>query len=161
MDEIGRGTSTYDGLSLAHACAVHLAQINQSYCLFATHYFEITGLEEQIPTISNVHLNAVEHDDSIVFLHTVKAGAANKSYGLQVAALAGLPTSALKNAKTYLQQLENESGDVAPVQFSLFQEPEPKKSKIAEQLEAINPDEVTAKQALDLLYKLKRLSEKN
>lgn len=161
MDEIGRGTSTYDGLSLAHACAVHLAQVNQSFCLFATHYFEITGLEDQIPAISNVHLNAVEHDDNIVFLHTVKAGAANKSYGLQVAALAGLPSSALKNAKAYLKQLEHESGDLAPIQFSLFQEPEPSKSKLKEQLEAINPDEVTAKQALDLLYKLKRLSEKS
>ncbi len=156
MDEIGRGTSTYDGLSLAHACAIHLAQVNQSFCLFATHYFEITALEEQISTISNVHLNAVEHDDRIVFLHSVKPGAANKSYGLQVAALAGLPTAALNNAKQYLHQLENNNADYAPKQFSLFSE-EPPKSKAEIKLKTIDPDELTAKQALDLVYQLKKL----
>lgn len=157
MDEIGRGTSTYDGLSLAHACAIHLAQVNQSFCLFATHYFEITQLTDTLPSVSNVHLNAVEHGDSIVFLHTVKAGAANKSYGLQVAALAGLPSAALKNARNYLQQLENQATEHQPVQFSLFQETPATTSKLEQKLQEIDPDELTAKQALDLLYQLKKL----
>jgi DNA mismatch repair protein MutS len=158
MDEIGRGTSTYDGLSLAHACAIHLAQVNQSFCLFATHYFEITALEQQIKSISNVHLNAVEHDDRIVFLHNVKKGAANKSYGLQVAALAGLPSLALKNAKQYLNQLENQVADSAPRQFTLFnEEPVVQASKAENKLKEIDPDELTAKQALDLIYQLKKL----
>ena len=163
MDEIGRGTSTYDGLSLAHACAIHLAQINQSFCLFATHYFEITALEQHIPIISNVHLNAVEHDDRIVFLHSVKPGAANKSYGLQVAALAGLPTTALNNAKQYLHQLENQiigqqHANQTPIQFSLFADDiTPKSSKVESKLKAIDPDELTAKQALDLIYQLKKM----
>ncbi len=157
MDEIGRGTSTYDGLSLAHACAVHLAQVNQSFCLFATHYFEITVLTEQIQSISNVHLNAVEHGDRIVFLHTVKSGAANKSYGLQVAALAGLPTVALNNARNYLQQLENQPSNTQPQQFALFQEQVKTESKVEEKLKSIEPDELTAKQALDIIYQLKKM----
>ncbi len=157
MDEIGRGTSTFDGLSLAHACAVHLAQVNQSFCLFATHYFEITQLEEQIPRIKNVHLNAVEHKDRIVFLHTVKAGAASKSYGLQVAALAGLPSSTLKNAKSFLKQLENQDSQRQPKQFSLFQEETIQVSKVEQKLKSIDPDELTAKQALDLIYHLNKL----
>lgn len=157
MDEIGRGTSTYDGLSLAHACAIHLAQVNHSFCLFATHYFEITALEEQVPGISNVHLNAVEHDDRIVFLHTVKPGAASKSYGLQVAALAGLPAVALENARNYLKQLENQNPNSQPVQFSLFKETTITESKVEKKLQSINPDELTAKQALDLIYQLKKI----
>ncbi len=156
MDEIGRGTSTYDGLSLAHACAIHLAQVNQSFCLFATHYFEITQLAEQIGTIENVHLNAVEHGDRIVFLHTVKPGAANKSYGLQVAALAGLPAATLKQAKIYLNQLENQTDNQAPVQYTMFEE-EPKVSQIESKVAGIDPDDLTAKQALDLIYQLKKL----
>jgi len=159
MDEIGRGTSTYDGLSLAHACAIHLAEQNQSFCLFATHYFEITSLAEQMPAIKNVHLSAVEHEEGIVFLHTVKAGAANKSYGLQVAALAGLPSAALSNARHYLKQLEAQGGD-QPVQFSLFQEPaEQIISQVEKKIKSIDPDELTAKQALDLVYQLKKLSQ--
>jgi DNA mismatch repair protein MutS len=157
MDEIGRGTSTYDGLSLAHACAIYLAQVNQSFCLFATHYFEITSLADQIPSIANVHLNAVEHGEQIVFLHSVQQGAANKSYGLQVAALAGLPTLALKNAKSYLHQLENHSPKQNPIQVSLFQEEVLQESKVEKKLSAINPDELTAKQALDLIYQLKKM----
>ncbi|TDR18527.1 DNA mismatch repair protein MutS [Marinicella litoralis] len=157
MDEIGRGTSTYDGLSLAHACALHLAQINQSFCLFATHYFEITELENQLKTVSNVHLNAVEHGERIVFLHTVKTGAANKSYGLQVAALAGLPAQALSNAKAYLNHLESQSKEQNPQQFNLFQEESIVDSKVENKLKAINPDELTAKQALDLIYQLKKM----
>ncbi len=161
MDEIGRGTSTYDGLSLAHACALHLANVNRSFCLFATHYFEITGLESQLDSVTNVHLNAVEHGDRIVFLHTVKKGAANKSYGLQVAALAGLPSVALKNAKTYLNQLENQGENIKPQQFNLFHEETVQTSKTEKKLAEINPDELTAKQALDLVYQLKKLSQSN
>lgn len=159
MDEIGRGTSTFDGLSLAHACAVHLAKTNQSFCLFATHYFEITQLEEQIKTIQNVHLNAVEHKDRIVFLHAVKHGAANKSYGLQVASLAGLPSSTLHNAKAYLDQLEQNDSNSQPVQFSLFQDNPNPESKVEDKLKTIDPDELTAKQALDLIYQLKKLQK--
>lgn len=157
MDEIGRGTSTFDGLSLAHACAVHLAQTNQSFCLFATHYFEITQLADQINTIQNVHLSAVEHKDSIVFLHTVKHGAANKSYGLQVASLAGLPSSTLLNAKSYLKQLEQSDSNKQPVQFSLFNETPITESKVETKLKSIDPDDLTAKQALDLVYQLSKL----
>ncbi len=157
MDEIGRGTSTYDGLSLAQACAMHLAQQNQSFTLFATHYFEITALAEQLNTVSNVHLNAVEHGEGIVFLHRVKSGAANKSYGLQVAALAGLPSNALEQAKTYLQQLEKSNTNQTPVQTSLFEVTALEPSKIEKKLASINPDDLTPRQALDLLYQLKQL----
>lgn len=157
MDEIGRGTSTYDGLSLAHACAVHLATHNQSFCLFATHYFEITALDESIDTVANVHLNAVEHGDGIVFLHNVKPGAANKSYGLQVAALAGLPSSALQQAKQYLNQLENSASKQEPVQTSLFEVSEPRVSAVEKKLAQINPDDLTPRQALDWVYRLKQL----
>jgi len=107
MDEIGRGTSTYDGLSLAQACAVHLANHNRALCLFATHYFELTALADEVPGIRNVHLDAVEHDNNIVFLHHVKPGPASRSYGLQVAALAGIPSSVLQHAAKTLSQLEN------------------------------------------------------
>ena len=99
MDEIGRGTSTFDGLSLAWACAEQLAQKIQAYTLFATHYFELTRLPESIPELVNVHLDAVEHGEGIAFLHAVQEGAANKSYGLQVASLAGVPKEVVDNAK--------------------------------------------------------------
>lgn len=157
MDEIGRGTSTYDGLSLAHACALHLSQQNQSFCLFATHYFEITQLAEQVKGVQNVHLNAVEHDNGIVFLHAVKAGAANKSYGLQVAALAGLPDQALQQAQSYLHQLEQKPNAQTPVQVELFTPEKPQTSAVDKKLSTINPDNLTPRQALDLLYQLKQI----
>jgi len=106
MDEIGRGTSTYDGLSIAWACARHLATINQSLCLFATHYFELTEMAEQHDCIGNVHLDAIEHEGSIIFMHRIKTGATNRSYGLQVAELAGLPGPALQFANERLASLE-------------------------------------------------------
>lgn len=106
MDEIGRGTSTYDGLSLAWACAQWLSERLQAFTLFATHYFELTALSEQIGTISNVHLSAVDHNDEIRFMHQVQQGAANKSYGLQVAKLAGVPKAVIKAAKHKLSELE-------------------------------------------------------
>ena len=158
MDEIGRGTSTYDGLALAQACALHLAQINQSFTLFATHYFELTKLDEQINNIANVHLDAIEHKDTIVFLHSVKNGAASRSYGLQVAALAGIPSKVLQNAKSTLKQLEqnNHSNEPVPVQTSFF-DAIPEESAVEKELKQINPDDLTPRQALDLLYKLKKL----
>ena len=171
MDEIGRGTSTFDGLSLAWACAEQLAKKIQAYTLFATHYFELTRLPETIPELVNVHLDAVEHGDTIAFLHALQEGAANKSYGLQVAALAGVPKNVLNNAKRKLQQLEASSlqsqviqqttsetnqvqSSMSNVQSSLdFNEPE--QHKAVSLLEEIDPDELTPKQALALLYQLK------
>ena len=158
MDEIGRGTSTFDGLSLAWASAEQLAIKIQAYTLFATHYFELTALPESIPELVNVHLDAVEHGDGIAFLHAVQEGAANKSYGLQVASLAGVPVEVVKNAKRKLQQLElgskQQAANSQPVQASLsFTEPEV--NPAVELLESINPDELTPKKALELIYLLK------
>ena len=106
MDEVGRGTSTYDGLSLAWACAEHLAENNRAFCLFATHYFELTAMAAQHDSVENVHLDAVEHDGKIIFMHRIKIGATDRSYGLQVAELAGLPDTALEYARTRLNALE-------------------------------------------------------
>ncbi|MFK8013555.1 MAG: DNA mismatch repair protein MutS, partial [Marinicellaceae bacterium] len=157
MDEIGRGTSTYDGLSLAQACALHLAQVNQSFTLFATHYFEITAFAQDIDNMENVHLDAVEHDDTIVFLHSVKKGAASRSYGLQVAALAGIPSKVLQSAKKTLAILEQGNTiEPVPVQTSFFDQM-PEDSAVEKELKQINPDDLTPRQALDLLYKLKKL----
>ena len=169
MDEIGRGTSTYDGLSLAQACAIHLARHNRALCLFATHYFELTALADQIPGIKNVHLDAVEHDNSIVFLHSVKPGPASRSYGLQVAALAGIPSPVLQQAAKTLKQLEQQADKVAekPVQASLFDGLLPTESQapaepppVTRELQGINPDDLTPRQALDLVYRLHAMSRK-
>ncbi|KAA3645764.1 MAG: DNA mismatch repair protein MutS, partial [Proteobacteria bacterium] len=156
MDEIGRGTSTYDGLSLAYACANHLASDNRALCLFATHYFELTELAEQLPGVINVHLSAVEHKHRIVFLHKVKKGAANQSYGIQVAALAGLPDKTLRQAKHYLQQLEQSDKNKNSPQLSLFNQDDKPSEKTTpaylDLLSTLNPDELTPKQALEALY---------
>ena len=159
MDEIGRGTSTFDGLSLAWACAYHLSNVNKSYTLFATHYFEITALPDEIRGINNIHIDAVEHGEKIVFLHSVKPGPANQSYGLQVAQLAGVPTEVIKLAKNKLIELENQSvsNHHESGQFEMFSDrPHP----VVEQLEELNVDELTPKEALDLLYRLKSDVEK-
>jgi len=158
MDEIGRGTSTFDGLSLAWACAEHLAKETRSFTLFATHYFELTSLIDEIKTVSNVHLDAVEHGDSIVFMHAVKSGPANQSYGLQVAKLAGVPFKVIKSAKKKLQKLEKQSAgaheqfiEESTGQLELFNNnPHP----IVEHLLDLEVDELNAKQALDLVYEL-------
>lgn len=113
MDEVGRGTSTYDGLSLAWACAEHLAVDNRALCLFATHYFELTDMAEQHATVHNVHLDAVEHEGKIIFMHSIKTGATDRSYGLQVAELAGVPDTALRYARVRLSALETEPATVA------------------------------------------------
>ncbi|MCF6435274.1 DNA mismatch repair protein MutS [Pseudoalteromonas sp. MMG022] len=157
MDEIGRGTSTYDGLSLAYATADYLARQLGAKTLFATHYFELTELAQQQPGLVNVHLDAVEHNDTIAFKHTVMEGAASKSFGLQVAGLAGVPKPVLQLAKQKLTQLENHQSVVEPMptQQSLpLSEPTP--SKVEQALHDIDPDELSPREAHALLYQLKQ-----
>jgi DNA mismatch repair protein MutS len=152
MDEIGRGTGTTDGLALAWACAEHLAGTTGAWCLFATHFFELTALPDFYPTAANVHLDAVEHGDEIIFLHSVAEGPASRSYGLQVAQLAGIPGTVLARARERMQSLDTLPAQ-APVsrQNELFQTTHP----LLRCLQETNPDELTPKQALDLLYLLK------
>lgn len=154
MDEIGRGTSTFDGLSLAWACAHHLCTVNKSYTLFATHYFEITALPDEIRGINNIHINAVEHGDKIVFLHSVKPGPANQSYGLQVAQLAGVPNQVIKRAKNKLIELENQSiSDQSDSgQFEMFSD---RTHPVIDRLEELDVNQLSPRDALDLLYSLK------
>ncbi|HDZ3703888.1 DNA mismatch repair protein MutS [Vibrio cholerae] len=163
MDEIGRGTSTYDGLSLAWASAEWLAKEIGAMTLFATHYFELTELPNVLPHLANVHLDAVEHGDSIAFMHAVQEGAASKSYGLAVAGLAGVPKPVIKNARAKLQQLELLSSQPAETrkpsrvdianQLSLI----PETSAVEQALAGVDPDQLTPRQALDMLYQLKKL----
>ena len=163
MDEVGRGTSTYDGLALAKASAVHLATVNHAFALFATHYFELTALAEQLEGVANVHLDAVEHDDQLVFLHAVKDGPADRSFGLQVAALAGVPRAVIADARRYLRQLEAgaataEATGIAPPaaaspQSDLF----PAESRAAKALRELDPDGLSPREALEALYRLKSL----
>jgi DNA mismatch repair protein MutS len=165
MDEIGRGTSTFDGLSLAWAAAEHLALQRRAMTLFATHYFELTCLADQLDGIRNVHLSAAEHEGQVIFLHSVKPGPANQSYGLQVAQLAGIPNEVIRAAKQRLQWLENQSvhnqhqqAQQQPSQMfqnDLFAAAEP--SAVELRLLDINPDELSPRQALDLLYELKQI----
>ncbi len=160
MDEIGRGTSTFDGLALAWACADHLAKNSGALTLFATHYFELTQLPEQYQNIANVHLDAIEHGDDIIFMHSVKPGPANQSYGLQVARLAGIPAQAIQLARQKLQLLEQQS---MQNQGDLFAELPAREDTTAHELltelEAIDPDELSPKQALELIYHLKQLAK--
>ena len=152
MDEIGRGTSTYDGLSLAWACAAYLADRIRCYTLFATHFFELTTLPEKLEGVVNVHLEVVEHGDQIIFMHTVREGPANRSYGLHVAALAGVPPSIIEEAKNHLRELEgNEimSRHDEP-QTDMFITSKPLLDRIA----SINPDDLSPKEALEILYNL-------
>jgi DNA mismatch repair protein MutS len=156
LDEIGRGTSTYDGLSLAWACAEMLALNIKALTLFASHYFELTTLADNIPSLANVHLDAIEHADNIVFLHAVQEGAACKSFGLQVAQLAGVPRSVILRAKQRLAELEHQQKPsiASPItkaqQLQLLPEPHP----VISRLTAIDVNELTPKQALDLLFDL-------
>ncbi len=182
MDEIGRGTSTYDGLALAKACAVRLATGNRAYTLFATHYFELTALAEQLDGVANVHLDAVEHGDSLVFLHALKEGPANRSFGLAVASLAGVPKAVVDAARRYLAELEAAgagvmplatgaadltmpdsatapsarlpANDATPLQFGLFAAND---QAIANALRGIDPDTLSPREALDALYRLRSL----
>ena len=160
VDEIGRGTSTFDGLALAYAIARHLLENNRSYTLFATHYFELTRLAEEYSQLANVHLAAIEHQHSIVFLHSVNEGAASQSYGLQVAALAGVPLDVIKAAKKQLRKLEQNSAAQNP-QGDLFDRrpeiPEPEEHPVLKLLREMQPDEMSPKDALEKLYQLKKL----
>lgn len=170
MDEIGRGTSTFDGLSLAWASAVYIAKQLQAYTLFATHYFELTALPDLITGICNVHLDAMEHDKGIVFLHSVKTGAANQSYGLQVAQLAGIPRQVIVAAGQKLQELEAQSHSATPhvpatSDRQVVEPTQPSQndlfaasnsSPVLDALADINPDEISAREALDLIYDLKK-----
>jgi DNA mismatch repair protein MutS len=167
MDEIGRGTSTYDGLSLAGACAEHLLREQGALTLFATHYFELTAMPEQIPEVKNVHLDAAEHGEGIIFLHALRPGPANQSYGLQVASLAGIPRAVIQQAQQKLVALEQEQTEVATVttavasaarsmeptqQLSLFSH-----SAAESALQKIDPDQMSPLEALETLYQLKEL----
>lgn len=157
IDEIGRGTSTYDGMALAYASCAYLATHIKAYTLFSTHYFELTKLPQQWPCISNVHLQATLSDNNIVFLYQVEPGPANRSYGLEVAKLAGIPSEVLTLAHSYL----------TTVQEAQLQQQQPAKSTpnttspVAAMLKTIDPDRLTAKEALDLIYKLKALETTN
>ena len=163
MDEIGRGTSTFDGLSLAWACAIHLADKVKAFTLFATHYFELTSLPEQIESVANVHLDATEYNDSIVFLHAIQEGPANQSYGIHVAKLAGIPSEVLTLARTELAALEAgahttvvpTATEATPRQNDLFSDP--RATALLAKMESIDPDDLTPKQALENLYTLKQL----
>jgi DNA mismatch repair protein MutS len=171
MDEVGRGTSTFDGLSLAWACAAFIAAKIRAFTLFATHYFELTSLATEAPGVVNVHVEAVEHGDKLVFLHSVKEGPANQSYGLQVAALAGIPKSVTARARRYLTELERErdalrSSASPQGELPLFVAPEspPPGSPAAESpaleaLRALDPNTLSPREALDLLYRLKQLDD--
>jgi DNA mismatch repair protein MutS len=156
MDEIGRGTSTFDGLSLAWACAEHLAEKNRAFTLFATHYFELTALPENHSSVENVHIDAIEHGEKIVFLHSVKEGPANQSYGLQVAQLAGVPRSVIQIARGKLSQLENQSlqENTSPQLGLPFEAPSLSHPAL-DILRDMEPDDLTPKQAQNLIYTLK------
>ena len=178
MDEVGRGTSTFDGLALAHAIAEHLLQKNKSFSLFATHYFELTRLPEAHATAVNMHLSALEQGQDIVFLHRIEPGPASKSYGIAVAKLAGLPNRALKAAQKHLDELEAQAAANRP-QLDIFsampsengadeegkeQEVEPvdhlQTNELTEALAQIQPDNLTPREALDALYRLKDICNK-
>lgn len=154
MDEVGRGTSTFDGLSLAWSCALHLAKVSQSYTLFATHYFELTQLPTESAVIYNMHLDATEHDNELIFLHKLKPGPANKSYGLQVAQLAGVPQAVIRLAQHKLAHLENQEKTREPHQTELLLEPnnEPKKDGIEEALNDLDINQLTPMEALNILH---------
>ncbi len=154
MDEVGRGTSTFDGLALAWACSAHLANETKAFTLFATHYFEMTALPEHVDDVFNVHLDAIEHGDKIIFMHAVKDGPANQSYGLQVASLAGIPTRVIKEARLRLQEMET-----SPVPLSNQQQNDlfTKKHPLIDALEMIDPDGISPKQALEVLYNLRSM----
>jgi DNA mismatch repair protein MutS len=162
MDEIGRGTSTFDGMALAWAIARHLIEKTRSYVLFATHYFELTQLAAEYREVANVHLDAIEHKDRIVFLHAVEEGPASQSYGIQVAQLAGIPPSVVRAAKRQLAELEALAASRNP-QADLFAHAAPEQRTTPEEHPALaalreaSPDALTPKQALDLVYQIKRL----
>jgi len=169
MDEVGRGTSTFDGLSLAWACAAFIARQIRAFTLFATHYFELTSLPEQVPGAANVHVEAVEHGDTLVFLHSIKEGPASQSYGLQVAALAGIPNAVISAARRYLGELERERdalrGSVSPQsQLPFLAHAAPRTadgvhegSPALTALRAVDPNSLSPRAALELVFRLRKL----
>ena len=162
MDEIGRGTSTFDGLSLAWAAAHHMGEKARAFTLFATHYFELTALAQELPACGNVHLDATEHGGQLVFLHAVKPGPANQSYGLQVASLAGVPAKVIKRARAYLKTLESQQvrgqGPLEQNQFD-FDVHESPTDPVRLAVDALDPDALSPREALDALYELKKLDD--
>ena len=187
MDEIGRGTSTFDGLSLAWACAHHIGEHIGAFTLFATHYFELTALAKELPACANVHLDATEHAGKLVFLHSVREGPANQSYGLQVAALAGVPPEVIRRARSYLRELEqgraagtgpqaelpfaepgskpgSDTGFLKPVSDPGFDpglDPAFPAHPALEKLAALDPDGLSPREAQALLYELRALAAKD
>jgi DNA mismatch repair protein MutS len=164
MDEIGRGTSTFDGLSLAWACAHYIGERVGAFTLFATHYFELTALAKELPACANVHLDATEHDGKLVFLHSVREGPANQSYGLQVAALAGVPPEVIRRARGYLRELEQDRAAAPGPQaelplFAAIAEPAAAHPAL-ERLAATDPDTLSPREAQALLYELKSLADR-
>ena len=159
IDEIGRGTSTYDGMALAHACCVYLANTIKAYTLFSTHYFELTQLPEKWPCIRNVHLQAVIHQERIAFLYKIEAGPTNRSYGIEVAQLAGIPQEVLTLAHEHLDHLKHKQQTNTLPEQQIFSSS--KLSPALSCLAQVDPDLLSAKEALDLIYKLKKLSEVN
>ena len=158
IDEIGRGTSTFDGMSLAWAAAEHLACVNRSFALFATHFFELTALAKELPGVGNVRMDAVEHEEKVVFLHAVREGPANQSFGLAVALLAGVPRSVVARARDRLALLTAHylASDRTTPQQSLPLPPPP--SPALELLRHVEPDSLSPREALDLLYRLRDLA---
>jgi DNA mismatch repair protein MutS len=167
MDEVGRGTSTFDGLALAGAIASHLHDRNRSFTLFATHYFELTAFPEKHAGAANMHVSAVEsgaggsHD--IVFLHEVQPGPASRSYGVQVARLAGMPAAVVRQARGALEALEANQR-AAALQVDLFAAPPPPPastpSEVEDALADLDPDSLTPREALDALYRLRQLTRR-
>jgi DNA mismatch repair protein MutS len=167
MDEVGRGTSTFDGLSLAWAAARHIVRESRAFTLFATHYFELTSLPEEIPACANVHLDATEHGDELIFLHNVKEGPANQSYGLEVAGLAGVPADVIGEAREYLAHLERRehgAGYKGPQTEFTFDPsiapPDRSEHELAQRLSAVDPENLSGRDALDLVYELNKLARK-
>jgi DNA mismatch repair protein MutS len=164
MDEIGRGTSTFDGLSLAWAIGHRIGAKIGAFTLFATHYFELTGLADELDACANVHLDATEHGDELIFMHAVKDGPANQSYGLQVARLAGVPGSVIRRARTYLQALEQQSANQHAVQspqqeLALHQQTADERvndDAFKDALGELDPDNMTPREALDALFELRK-----
>jgi DNA mismatch repair protein MutS len=165
VDEIGRGTSTYDGLALAWAIARRLAQANRSLTLFATHYFELTALAAELPGCANVHFDAVETPrEGIVFMHAVEEGPASRSFGLAVAKLAGVPADTIRQARGYLARLDAHAS-ASEGQADLFAAAAPaaddpareRERALAERVATLDPDALSPREALEALYELKRL----
>jgi DNA mismatch repair protein MutS len=160
MDEIGRGTSTFDGLALASAIATHLHERNKAFTLFATHYFELTEFPRRHERAQNWHVSAAESGKNIVFLHAIEPGPASRSYGVQVARLAGMPPALVRQARATLEALEAQSRS-GESQVDLFAAPPTAPavtcSEVEEALAAIDPDTLTPREALDALYRLKKL----